>query len=103
MSKAKDAIKEFREKLFETKKKEVVEEAQKKIEENMDNVTYDVIQNPDTKSREYLIIKIKYDLTTKTASVVGVKPFNDKVAGMTIIMDKENRKYLYEKFKGNKE
>lgn len=103
MSKAKEAIKEFREKLFETKKQEIVEEAQKTIENAMDGVTYDVIQNPDTKSRDYLILKIKYDLETRTAAIVEVKPFNDKVAGMSIIMDKENRKYLFEKFKGKKD
>ena len=103
MSKAKEAIKEFRDKLFETKKQEIVEEAQKTIENAMDGVTYDVIQNPDTKSRDYLILKIKYDLETRTAAIVEVKPFNDKVAGMSIIMDKENRKYLFEKFKGKKD
>lgn len=102
MSKPKDTIKEFREKLFETKKKEVVEEAQKKLEETMDNVTYDVIQNPSTKSRDYLIVKIKYDLENNNATIVEVKPFIDKVAGMSMLMDKENRKYLFEKHKGSK-
>jgi len=97
MSKAKDKIEELRNKLFENKKKELTEKAQEVIETTMDNTVYDVIQDPSTKSRQFLMVKIKYDLDTKTAAIVDVMPFQDKAAGLTIQMDKENRKYLYEK------
>jgi hypothetical protein len=102
MSKAKDTIKEFREKLFETKKKEAVEEAQKTLEKNLDLVAYDVIQNPDKKNRDYLLIKIKYDLETRSAVVTDVLPFKDKTVGLSIQLDKENRRYLFHKITGVK-
>jgi carbonic anhydrase len=97
MSKAKDTIEELRAKLFERKKQETIEESKKLVEANFDQVVYDVIQNPDTKSRSYLIVRIKYDIKTKEAVVTDVNTFEDKTAGLTMQLDKENKKYLFEK------
>jgi hypothetical protein len=102
MSKAKDTVEELRNKLFNRKQKETVEEEQQAITTTLSNVTYDVIQDPSTTSRQFLIVKIKYDLDTKQATVVEVRPFQDKAVGMIIIKDKESRKYLFEKNRSEK-
>lgn len=97
MSKAKDKINELRTKMFENKKAQQVEEATKVVEASMDGTVYDVIQDPDKKGRNFIMVKIKYDLATKTAAIVEVREFLDKAAGLSIQMDKESRKYLFEK------
>lgn len=102
MSKAKQTIQEFREKLFEKKKEEIVEQSNKIIQENLEYVAYDVVQDPSTKSRSYVMVKIRYDLNTRQAVVEEVRPFEDKAAGLTIQMDKENRKYLFERNRSKK-
>ena len=102
MSKAKDKIDEIRNKIFEKKKETMVEEADAKILATMENVAYDVIQDPNSKSRAFIMVKIAYDLETKTAKIVEVRPFGDKAAGLSITMDKENRKYLFEKNRSRK-
>lgn len=99
MSKAKDVIADIRDKVFERRKQETIEKAQEVLEKNLDNTVYDVIQNPNSKSRDFLIVKIKYDLETKEAAVLEVREFQDKAAGLTIQIDKENRKYLFNKNK----
>ncbi len=60
-------------------------------------IVYDIVQDPNVNNRSYLAVKIKYDLATKTAVVLEVTPFPDKTAGLTIMMGKENLKYLCEK------
>ena len=102
MSKTKDTIEELRAKLFERKKEEIVEVADETILSKLDNSTYDVVQDPSTNSRSFLMIKIKYDLENRKAEIEDIIKFNDKTAAFGMIMDKENRKYLYEKNKGNK-
>lgn len=99
MSKAKEAVAELRSKIFENKKQEVVEKAEEVIKKNLEYSVYDVIQDPDTNSRSFIMVKIEYDLKSKKAQLVEVRPFQDKAAGLGIVMDKENRKYLFEKNK----
>lgn len=103
MSKAKEAIAELRSKMFDNKKQEIVEKAVEVINETLSETTYDVIQDPSTKSRAFLIVKIQYDIKTKKAAVVEVKPFDDKAAGLTMNLDKQNRKYLFERNRNNGE
>jgi hypothetical protein len=102
MSKAKESIEELRAKLFDRKKQEVVEAAEKAIEANLDFTTYDVVQDPSIQSRSFLILKIKYDLATKTAAIIDVVPFPDKAAALTMQRDRENLKYFYERNGGKK-
>jgi hypothetical protein len=97
MTKAKDTIKEFREKLFEAKKKEVVEEATKVVESLLENETYSIIQDPSAKNRSFIMIKIKFNVETGEAQIVGKCPFPDKAAGLTIQRQLANNKYLFEK------
>jgi hypothetical protein len=100
--KAKESIEELRAKLFDRKKQEVVEAADKVIDQTLDNITYDIIQDPATQSRAFLIVKIKYDLNTKLAKIVDVIPFPNKAVGLTMQRDKENLKYFYEQNGGKK-
>mgnify|MGYP003460551307 FL=1 len=102
MSKTKETVEELRKKLFERKKEDAVENAEKVIEAQLDGVVYDVVQDPSTKSRAFLMVKIVYDINTKQAVVEDVIKFNDKTAAFGMNLDKENRKYLFEKNKGNK-
>lgn len=97
MSKTKDTIKEFRDKLFETRKQEAVEKAQQTIEKTLENEVYTVIQDPNVKGRAFLMLKIQFDLETGKAAITGQCSFSDKAAGLTMIMDQENRKYLFNK------
>jgi hypothetical protein len=108
MSKAKEVIDDIRNKVFERKKQETIEEAKKTIEASLTSVAYAVTQDPDSISRQFVIAKIVYDLTKKLedgtypASVVEVRPFDDKGAAMTMIKDTETRKFFFEKNKGKK-
>jgi carbonic anhydrase len=102
MSKAKESIEELRAKLFDRKKQEVVEAADKVIAESLNLITYDIIQDPDVQGRSFLIVKIKYDIKTKTAVVIDIMPFQNKTVGLTIQKDKENLKYFYEQNGGKK-
>lgn len=102
MSKAKDTVEELRSKLFDRKKEETVQEAEKTLEASLDNIVYDVIQNPDVKNRSFLAVKIKYDLKTNQAVIVETREFQDKAAGLTIQMNKENLKYLFERNRSSK-
>jgi len=96
MGKTKDTVEELRSKLFERKKEEIVETEKKLVEENLECVAYDIIQNPN-KKRDYLIVRIKYNLETKEAVVTDVEPFHDKAAGLGLQLDKKNRKYFFDK------
>lgn len=102
MSKIKETVEEFRNKLLNRKEQEVVQEEQKQLESTLEYAAYDVVQDPATNSRSFLIVKIKYDITTKQATVVEVRPFHDKAAGLSMVMDKENRKYLFERNRSEK-
>jgi len=99
MSKTKSAIEELRTKLFDRQKQEAVEEVQQQVESKLDSVIYDVIQDPTKTNREFLILKLKYNLDTKEAAIVDVQKFQDKTAGLSIQLAKENLKYLFEKNK----
>jgi hypothetical protein len=103
MSKPKDVINSIRNKVFERQKESVVEAAEQKIEETKEMVVYDIVQDPRTKSRAFLIVKIAFDIETMTARLEEVVPFADKTVALSIQMDKENRKYLFDKYsKGSK-
>jgi hypothetical protein len=99
VSKAKDVLADIKTKVFERKKEEMVEEAKKTLEANLETVAYDVIQDPSTTSRQFLIVQIKYDLETKKAVISEVRPFSDKTAGLSIQMNKENIKFLFDRNK----
>lgn len=108
MSKAKEVIDDIRNKVFERKKQETVEEAKKTIEASLTTVAYDVIQDPNSQTRNFIIVKLVYDLFKKledgtySASVVEVRPFDDRGAAMSMIKDKETRKFFFEKNRSKK-
>lgn len=102
MSKNKDQIKELRDKLFESKLVEEVKKATQTIEDTLPYTTFDLIQDPNTSSRSFIALKIKYNPETKQAAVVETFPFPDKTTGLSIVMDKENRKYIFEKYGSKK-
>ena len=99
MSKAKDVMEDLRNKVFERKKQESVEKAEEVIKPDLDNIIYDIIQDPSTSSRRYLALQIRYNLETKDAKVMEVRPFDDKTVGLSIEMNRKNIKYLFEKSK----
>ena len=101
MSKPKDVISSIRDAVFERKKETIVEEAEKKIEESAaikECVVYDIVQDPRVKGRSFLIVKISYDVETMTAKLEHASPFADKTVALSVSLDKENRKYLFEKY-----
>lgn len=101
MSKAKDALEEVRKAVFDRKNEEIAKEAGVTIEKTLPLITYDVIQDPSTQSRKFLIVQIRYDLTTKEAKVISARPFSDHVVGLMKQNDKENMRIMYDKFKGS--
>lgn len=89
--------KSAKEKLEEliTQNKKVLE----KPEETPVNFTdvYVVTENPEKKSKEYLIVKIKYDIVSKKAIVEDTKKLDQKVIGMRFPIEQENLKYYFNK------
>jgi len=97
MSKIKNAVDEFRKKLTDKQLEVVVEKPVVPVEATSDLIAYDVIQDPTTNSRKFVIVKLVYNLDTKEARIDSVRPFEDKTAGMAIQLDKKNHEYFYEK------
>lgn len=62
---------------------------------------YDIIKDPDKPGNNYVAVEIKYNLKTKKTSIIS-KSYYDKMSGMSMFMDKDNRKYLFEKNRGVK-
>lgn len=102
MSKAKDSIEQLRKKLHEKTLEFKAEKAQQEIEEKLTHIVYDVFQDPTAKHRSFLIAKLQYNPDTKEAVVMGIKPFPDKAAGLSYVMNHENMRYLYEKSRQEK-
>lgn len=93
----KETVEEFKAKLAAKQKQLEAELAKKAMEADLDLSVIDVIQDPTKKTRSFLAVKIKYDLVTKTASVVEILPFEDKTAGLSIQMGSKNLEVLFEK------
>lgn len=104
----------LREKLYNKKREEQIEEAETIIQEdsiaeeakfpieNFTYTTYDVFQDPEKKGRHFIIAEIKYNPVTMKAEVTDVRDFEDKTAGLAFVMDKDNRKYLFNKSRRRK-
>ena len=104
----KEQIKDLRKKMFEKKKELQIEEANRKLEDTLDQAAYDIIRNPVSRRNQYLAIELKYSLTYdentdtfKVKDVVASKVdrFEDKTVGMAFTLDKTNRQYLFDKNK----
>jgi len=95
----KDKINELRNKLYNKKKELQVKQAEQEILDKLTNITYDVYQDPDKKGKHFLIVEIQYNPETKMAVVSEPREFENKTTGLAIVMDKDNRKYLYNKCK----
>jgi len=89
--------KSAKEKLEEliTKNKKVEETQLDPVE--LTNEVYVVTENPDKKSKEYLIVKIKYDIVSKKAIIEETKKLDQKVIGMRFPIEQENLKYYFNK------
>lgn len=96
MSKVKDAVEEFRQKLLDKKKQEDVTESVKE-EVKFTQTAFDVIRDPTKTNRAYLIVKIEYDIASKQAKVVDTVEFHDKTAALSMLADKDNRRYFFER------
>jgi len=98
---SKEELNELRQKLEIKKKKLEVEKATEKhiknIKETLTYTTYDVFQDPSKRGRHFIMVKLQYNPDTKEAVVVDIRPFEDKTAGLSFVMDKDNRKYLFDK------
>lgn len=97
MSKPKDLINEVRSKLLGRKQEEMTVQEQTELAQSLPLEAFDVIQDPSTKSRAFLIVKIKYNLETREAVVTDVAPFQDKAAGLALSNDKSNLRYFFDK------
>jgi ribosomal protein L9 len=101
----KDTMENLRQKLFEKKKKLQIEEADEKIRETMNQDSYVVFQDSTKKGRHFLMIKIPFKVTydekldkfTVESAGGEVREFGDKTAALAMVMDVENRKYLFNK------
>lgn len=106
MKKLKESTQEFRERILGVRKEEVKQEVKEEIQEQTSSElpyeVIDVIQDPNTTSRSYFYVKIKYDPKTKQAVVETITPCIDKTTGYAMILDKENRAYLFQKSNGGK-
>lgn len=102
MKKLKETTDQFKERILGVRKEEVKEEMQQEQAQILPYEVIDVIQNPGTNSRSYSYVKIKYDPVTKLATVETITPCLDKTTGYAMLLDKENRAYLFNKANGGK-
>lgn len=105
-------IDELRE-ILKSKKKELKEETEavedvvenvleEVVEEGNYHIVHDIIQDPSTKSRKYLMVEIKYDIDTGECILGKVMNFTDKTIGYSVVSRKYHAKYLYDKCKGER-
>ena len=98
MSKTNNKIDELRSKIMnkiQDKVDDKVDDKETTKVEATEYIIYDVIPDPNLKGRNYVIVKITYNIVNKEAIVEGVKPFPDKTVGLSIQMNKENLEFWY--------
>jgi hypothetical protein len=102
----KEDIAKLRAKLFDKKKKEVIENAVKQEEikvkevvDSLEHTAYTIIEDESKKGRHFLIAKIKFDINSGKIVMEEVREFEDKAAGLTFVMNNNNLKFLFDKNK----
>lgn len=82
------------------KRKQEFEEKQKaKVVEELNQVCYTAVEDPEKKHTKYLVVKIKYDIKTMKAIVEDMAPLEQDVIGKRFPLDQEQLEVYYKKGK----
>jgi len=100
----KEDMEKLRKRIFDRKKKltEEVVEVKAEVEQPVNRLlhtAYTIIEDSSKKGRNFLIIKIKFDVDTGEINMEEVREFEDKAAGLSFVMNNNNLKFLFEKNK----
>lgn len=104
----KDKIDELRKKLYDKKQIVQQEKAAQAIEEDLDRSMYTAFKNPFKKGNNFLMARIPFKLEEVDDRIIlitgpgEVIELDDKTAGLSMTMDNDDRKFLFNKYKGRK-
>lgn len=96
---AKDEIEEIMKNRYEKRKQEMVTEAKAEIKSKLNETCYTVCTDPELGGRNYLVVKINFDIKTMKAIVEDYATLDQKVIGMRYPIDQDQIKYYYDQSK----
>ena len=99
MSKKEVTAEEIMKKRLEKRKEEAVEEARQELEETLQTECYVVTNEPNKGPRDFLLVKLKYDIKTMKAIVEDYVVLEEKVIGLRFPIEQDNLKYYFDKLK----
>lgn len=99
MSKKQLSAEEIMKKRMEKRKEEVAEESKQELKESLSVECYAVTTDPDKGPRDYLLVKLKYDIKTMKALVEDYVVLEEKIIGLRFPVEQDNLKYYFEKLK----
>ena len=107
MSKSnKDELEQIVKNRMEKKKEELVEKAKQEIKANLTETSYTIIEDPYKKGRNFLIVKLKFDIKTMKALVEDYVELTRKEIGIQFPYEQDMLKHYYDRSKkigGNNE
>ncbi len=97
MAKAKSSkeLKDLMEKRYNKKKEQLATKAKEEVKQEMQNNCYTVLQDPDSKSRQFLIAKIKFDVKTMKAVVDNYVKLDQDVIGLRYPVQQQDLEFYY--------
>lgn len=99
---SKNKAEEIMKKRLAKRKEEAEQSVEKEIKESLTQEAYVVCKKPDTKTNNFLLVKIKYDIITMKAIVEDYVDLEEKVIGMRFPIEQGNLKYYFDKLKKHK-
>lgn len=99
MSKKELTAEEIMQKRIEKRKEEVAQEAKQELKESLSTECYAVTTDPDKGPRDFLLVKLKYDIKTMKAIVEDYVELEEKIIGLRFPIEQENLKYYFDKLK----
>ena len=79
----------------ELKKQEEI----KALEDTLNQTVLGFCKNPDKTSKDYMLIKLKFNIETQEAIVVDAVPITNRVAGKSFEIEQDNLQLMFNKLK----
>lgn len=96
---SKQSAEDIMKKRLNKRKEEMVTAAKKDLDQKLTNICYTVVTDPDKGGRNFLLVKLKFDIKTMKALVEDYVNLDQKVIGMKHPLEQENLKYYYNQAK----
>lgn len=95
MSKKELTAEEIMQKRIEKRKEEAAQEAKEEFKESLSNECFVVTNTPDKGPKDFLLVKLKYDIKTMKAVVVDYVELEQTIIGLRFPKEQETLKYYF--------